>query len=708
MIPLVRSSLGKRSLQWIGVATFFVAVGAVMVSLASGPERRLALADQLSSTGGFIIGIAALFVSISTFWASNRIKQAETDRQLNSAAEELAEAVEREWRREASQRGLQRPEPIRIRWSTTGRPVAPSDREVFGELADEKPRVLHGDVTDIAIAWRGLPAQQLVTLGEPGAGKTCLAVLLALGMLANRQQDEPVPVLLTLSAWQPQRQHFEMWLARKVIDLYPMLTDETRFGRSITTSLITRKRIVPILDGLDEMPEDLRSAAIEALTEAVGRDRPLVLTCRTADYERLIATTGSALARAAVVELQPVTGPEAASYLPGGQAGGDARWARVTTRLRTKPHSVVARTMSTPLMVFLARTAYRTPAANPDALLTFRRRDAMETHLLDAYIDATYANQPQPPGSDRGSRHYSSQKAHRWLTFVARYLRRQGVREFAWWHVIYAVPIPVFAIVTALVGGVAFGAGFLISHEARVPGSRSLSWFSVVLGAIAAFSVASTSCMILLMGRDGSGGQPSRWLSIRTPHLFGSQPTRVLCGIILGTGIASAILVLAAFNGEQAAEVLPLALLVGPLAGITLCWARPASPEQLTAPSSALRSDCLVMLTIGGAVATAAAVAEATVNFGNRAAALLAFVQGFALTCSMVLMFALPGSMWLKFAIARCWLTIAGRLPWRLMPFLDDAYRRGVLRRVGAEYQFRHARLQDYLAPPPSKAQRGT
>jgi hypothetical protein len=33
-----------------------------------------------------------------------------------------------------------------------------------------------------------------------------------------------------------------------------------------------------------------------------------------------------------------------------------------------------------------------------------------------------------------------------------------------------------------------------------------------------------------------------------------------------------------------------------------------------------------------------------------------------------------------------------------LMPFLDDARTRGVLRTVGAVYQFRHATLQDHLA----------
>ncbi|MBM7490113.1 hypothetical protein JOD64_001335 [Micromonospora luteifusca] len=48
--------------------------------------------------------------------------------------------------------------------------------------------------------------------------------------------------------------------------------------------------------------------------------------------------------------------------------------------------------------------------------------------------------------------------------------------------------------------------------------------------------------------------------------------------------------------------------------------------------------------------------------------------------------------------LARCWFSASGRLPWRITRFLDDAYRRGVLRRVGAEYQFRHDRLKQHLS----------
>jgi len=51
---------------------------------------------------------------------------------------------------------------------------------------------------------------------------------------------------------------------------------------------------------------------------------------------------------------------------------------------------------------------------------------------------------------------------------------------------------------------------------------------------------------------------------------------------------------------------------------------------------------------------------------------------------------------WLVFA--RVWLPLTGRLPWSVAAFLDDACHRGVLRQVGAVYQFRHARLQAHLA----------
>ena len=56
---------------------------------------------------------------------------------------------------------------------------------------------------------------------------------------------------------------------------------------------------------------------------------------------------------------------------------------------------------------------------------------------------------------------------------------------------------------------------------------------------------------------------------------------------------------------------------------------------------------------------------------------------------------------WGQFTVARWWLAIRGRLPWHLMDFLADAHKRGVLRQIGATYQFSHKKLQDRLASRP-------
>ncbi|GAA4889175.1 hypothetical protein GCM10023222_56130 [Saccharopolyspora cebuensis] len=54
-------------------------------------------------------------------------------------------------------------------------------------------------------------------------------------------------------------------------------------------------------------------------------------------------------------------------------------------------------------------------------------------------------------------------------------------------------------------------------------------------------------------------------------------------------------------------------------------------------------------------------------------------------------------SAWWNFVVARLWLWLRGRLPLRLMRFLDDGRERQVFRQSGTVYQFRHARLHDRL-----------
>jgi ABC-type proline/glycine betaine transport system permease subunit len=51
-----------------------------------------------------------------------------------------------------------------------------------------------------------------------------------------------------------------------------------------------------------------------------------------------------------------------------------------------------------------------------------------------------------------------------------------------------------------------------------------------------------------------------------------------------------------------------------------------------------------------------------------------------------------------RFNTTRIWLALRGSTPLRLMSFLADAHRLGVLRLAGPYYQFRHELLRDRLA----------
>lgn len=82
-----------------------------------------------------------------------------------------------------------------------------------------------------------------------------------------------------------------------------------------------------------------------------------------------------------------------------------------------------------------------------------------------------------------------------------------------------------------------------------------------------------------------------------------------------------------------------------------------------------------------------------TIPDGLRFGLLTAFGAGLGTVLSLT-----AWGQWTVFA--RLWLPLTGRLPRTAMEFLEDAHRRGVLRKAGAIYQFRHTRLQQHFARP--------
>src|SRR5262249_39860500 len=168
-------------------------------------------------------------------------------------------------------------------------------------LRPARPVPAGGDLTDLAALLRRLPNRQIVVLGEPGAGKSVLALTITLHLLAelNATQHEaaadpahtgdrpagPVPVLLSLSGWHPHTEHLAAWAGRQLVADYPALANAVHFGPDAALRLVDSGRVLLVLDGLDEMPPALHASALD---EAVAGGKPLLLTCRTQEYEAAV------------------------------------------------------------------------------------------------------------------------------------------------------------------------------------------------------------------------------------------------------------------------------------------------------------------------------------------------------------------------------------------------------------------------------------
>jgi hypothetical protein len=113
--------------------------------------------------------------------------------------------------------------------------------------------------------------------------------------------------------------------------------------------------ILPVLDGLDELPEPLWVAAITRINDALRPGEAVVVSSRSAAYRQAVRSPHGAatvVRGAAVVEMCPVDAPEATRYL-FRDATDATRWAPVLAALGTP--TPVGQVLAAPLMLSLAR-----------------------------------------------------------------------------------------------------------------------------------------------------------------------------------------------------------------------------------------------------------------------------------------------------------------------------------------------------------------
>ncbi|MET7326751.1 NACHT domain-containing protein [Nonomuraea sp. NPDC005650] len=680
---------------WAGVAVGTMLVVAATVRLWT---RYPGEVDPVSA-GFALIGVA---ITALSWWQAKRL--ADTD--VAAVAGRLAQRVLAEEKAQRAQllggKGRDAAIDVDFAFHPTGSSVSAPPR---------------GSLKQVAAYFRDLRApRRLVITGAAGSGKTVLAIELIRELLDGRRPDDPIPVRISAASLDPDVPVTTM-LARHLAATFDLKPVTAR-------TLVEAERILPVIDGLDEMDEtelpgygSRAARALRALEDYEhGLDRcSLVVTCRTDQYDALVADQ-AALRGVARVDVDQVNSDKAWRFVQAVTDQEDPeRWQPVLEALTRDGH-VLAGTLDTPWRLTLAVSVYeeRDPLTGryvraPRALTEFADQRSVREHLLGLFIPARLAG-----------RGLSAEQTHAWLAVLAGYLRGNASRPPFHGRVLSGTDLVLHRL-WPLAGDRPRLIGALVALSTCLPAvaavvaalALALSQLDIVDGYVSGRTV--TALMLLWLPGVvclGLLAEPVRaWREVwSAADEVGSRRFRgardrgkaVVEGVLAaGGGTLAGAAVIMEFDVDLplwVPVVFGLLLGIGMASGGTGQDGQPGFSRRV-GPRAVIRNDVVTTLvaalTFGPGFGFVLGIwfGELLDGVSTVAAVTAGAVFGMSLVASM--------SPRLSRLYLGLLLSVRGRLPWRLGRFLDRCYDAGLLRISGIAYQFRHRELQDYLAAHP-------
>ncbi|WP_416904556.1 NACHT domain-containing protein [Micromonospora echinospora] len=683
-------------------------------------RRGLDFADKFGSAASLLVALFALsFPLMSALVGRMRGDRPPSDLTAEEARDELARALTHRWSDNDRWRRVYDPWPLPVSWTeeSSGR------RHEFGE---------------IAAFFSALPDRRLVILGVAGSGKSVIAQKLARDLLTQREIGGPVPVIVPATTWQPDRS-MTVWIEETLLSVLPELAAPAvrTIGIDTVAGVIARDGVIPIVDGLDELPEGIRAEVIESINRH-GSDQPLVLTSRPEEFAEAVSAAGRPLSCSAVITLRPLRLSDARRYLRESTAGNPDRWMPLFAAARSG--EPLATVLTNPLSLWLTRTVYEQSESRPSSLLAIPQTvEALENRLFEHFLPAVY----RPIGAT--SPRWRSDRARRWLGAQARWMHWEASgkarEELRWWElaawnasglagaarlvratVVGAVAALALTWAAALyrdrpdlvTGAIrdALSEGLLGQRALPTLREASVALAPVFDTLVALFpqrpvnviALATVATIIFFVRSAKYPALPAAPTWDLRPWLTRASRRAVVVSVLSYAGFQVLGLLDSRFSPADGALLWSVLAVAVVAAGTT----RPRlfTVGQASEPKDSMLEDRRATLTAGLARLLLLA-ATCGVLAGLRVAVMLGVV-GAPLLAARLLFGSqrAHASAYEAYAEARLGSWLAGWGPWKMLDFLGDAHVRGVLRQSGAVYEFRHVRLLEHLAGEQSPIER--
>ncbi|MDQ2885972.1 MAG: NACHT domain-containing protein [Chloroflexota bacterium] len=265
----------------------------------------------------------------------------------------------------------------------------------------QQPERLLPEGTTIAQVFEEV-GHELLILGEPGAGKSMLLLELARYLVERAEHDDrvPMPVIIPLSSWAVKRLPLISWLREQLVQLY-------KVPHELSAEWMQTNQILPLLDGLDEVPRDVRLACIKAINRYRKEHMvPLVVCSRQTEYEEIEQQHRLGLSSSVVV--QPLNKERVWTYLR--RAGLKLHTVQATLRI----NPVLQELVTIPLMLNVITLTYA--GTSDQALPNQGTLEEQQRRIFAAYIERMVAQKGD-------TARYPLQRTQSWLSWLARQMR---------------------------------------------------------------------------------------------------------------------------------------------------------------------------------------------------------------------------------------------------------------------------------------------
>ncbi|MCC3588086.1 serine protease [Microcoleus sp. PH2017_30_WIL_O_A] len=241
----------------------------------------------------------------------------------------------------------------------------PFDAEII--IGPKPSQSLQSGTSIVDVFDRSEIAGKLLILGDAGSGKTTELSKLAETLLDRAEENinNPIPVFFSLASWQ-WNESIHNWMVREFVP--------RGVPNQVSKDLLKAGRVLPLLDGLDELEVTKQEACVNAINRFIENyeHQYLVVCCRKEAYENLDAK----LQLNGAISLQSLSNQQIEAYL--------AEVGREELSEKLKESSKLLDLVRTPFLLSISVMAAQE--------ISFEKWQKIETekerlrYLLDAYV----------------------------------------------------------------------------------------------------------------------------------------------------------------------------------------------------------------------------------------------------------------------------------------------------------------------------------